>query len=87
MGTSQNDQSNSGNGGWGTGEELASGYSNTGDAAKDSVSNSYSRGYGQGDAAKETGSSAKSTSDAWHTARDDYQKDEGKDDRHKTKWW
>lgn len=63
-------------------------YSDTGDAGKDAVSNHDGGGkYNQGMASRETGSGQKETSSAWHTARDDYEKDEGMGDRHEGHWY
>ena len=64
----------------------SSGFSDTGNEEADEVSNRSGGGYDQGDAATETGSAPGDVSSAWHTARDDYQENEGLGDRHDDGW-
>ena len=49
----------------------SSGFSQTGDAKADAVSNRSGGGYSDKDATTETKSGARDTSRAWHQARDD----------------
>jgi hypothetical protein len=65
---------------------LTSGFSDTGDERADAVSNTTGGGYERPDAAAETGSTGTQASNAWHTARDDYEDTEGLDDRHTGGW-
>ena len=68
------------------GSDPSSGFSDTGNNAADDVSNRSGSGYSQGDASTETGASSSDASAAWHSARDDYEADEGLGDRHDGGW-
>lgn len=64
------------------------GFSNTGNPAADAVSNrNGGREYSPEDARTETEASKADQARAYHTARDDYEKEEGLGDRHKSSWW
>lgn len=67
-------------------DSAADNYSSTGDDRADAVSNRSGGSYDKADASTETGCSSRDTSSAWHTARDDYQRDEGLGDRHDGGW-
>lgn len=68
------------------GKDPSSNFSSTGDSKADAVSNRTGGGYSQTDARDETGATTKEASQAWHTARDDYEQDEGLGDRHQGGW-
>lgn len=60
---------------------LTSGFSNTGNAEADAVSNRSGGDYSKAEAGKETGTSEKQAGRTWHAARDDNEKDGS--DRHR----
>ena len=65
---------------------LTTGFSQTGDARADEVSNRTGGGYDERDAMKETSSSGSEVEAAWHQARDDDEQASGRDDRHTGGW-
>lgn len=64
-----------------------SGFSNTDDARADAISNRDDGEYNPNESRIETGATRAEQAQAWHAARDDYEKEEGLPDRHESKWW